>query len=597
MSTLSNLVKVSLCVAIFAVSYVDWFKNGNNTKKLISVKKVPRISWSIDRPFADYLEENATPLILENSVVTTWDALSKWSSVKKLAKFIGSSRLENIFHHQLSHGQVFGPFFDSTRPFASLNNVLPINPYETDASLTIKEMTRVFGEEFEYSCVNESVVSQSRLSGCWAFSGSLMEVMGDEAMIEPLEELLKLNPSASSVNLWIGQRGITTPCHFDGYHNMYVQIAGSKRFVLYPPSDIVHLRSYPFLHVCNIHILLLLPPSPPPPLSTPRNTLLITYVSIPSHFNSPHMHNVNPRCLVSCCLRSSPSSLRATCCTYRPFGLTRWPRPPPPSQWTCGPRAMMKAWWRECSQFLCLPSPQLTPLRPKLRWYCWLIPSCGCAACIYNVELLYFYHLPSLSLSLGISLDINVPRCLLQDWACEGCLTCSVETEVWTHGWRWWARGGSVSRLEQVLTHTYFISLTLPHSLPRHPHSLHLTHSPSLSPPHSLTISISLSISRVSQSGWAESGWVDVHIRQCCHAGASPTLLSGQRPHSQPVDSQLRGVPCSQSCPVAPSASLCPTTQCMWKGCDATSKLSESWVRLSKEKWSATQDAQVDLDL
>lgn len=239
------LIKVSLCIAIVAVSYVELFRH-DAIHKVITVP-VPRIHWSVDKPFAEYLEAQATPLILENTLITTWTAFSKWSSIKKLSQYIQSSHLDNIFHHRLGGGLVFGPFFDSTRPMAKLYN--PINPYELDSSLSIKEANRVFGEDFEYSCVNESIMSPPRLSGCWHFSGSVLDVMGSESMIEPLEELLKLNPAQSSVNLWIGQRGVTTPCHFDGYHNMYVQIAGSKRFVLYPPSDIPSLRSFPFLHV------------------------------------------------------------------------------------------------------------------------------------------------------------------------------------------------------------------------------------------------------------------------------------------------------------------------------------------------------------
>lgn len=138
--------------------------------------------------------------------------------MKKLSRFVQGSHLDNIFHHNVNNGQVFGPFFDTTRPLASLTR--PINPYKVDGRLSMKELIRVFGDEFEYSCVNETSSPHQHLSGCWAFSGSVMDAIGDENMIEPLEELLKLNPSASSVNLWVGQRGVTTPCHFDGYHNM-----------------------------------------------------------------------------------------------------------------------------------------------------------------------------------------------------------------------------------------------------------------------------------------------------------------------------------------------------------------------------------------
>jgi hypothetical protein len=213
----SFVIRLSLCVAIVAVSYIEIFRQ-DNVKA--SLGKVGRIRWSVERPFAKYLEQQATPLILENTVVSSWDALSKWNTVDKLAHFIQGSRLENIFHHRVGSGTIFGPFYDANRPFSRLDNVKPENPYSLNGRLTIKEVMRVFGEEFEYSCVNESLLSPSHLSGCWAYSGGVMDTVGNEDMLEPLDELLVLNPSASSINLWVGQRGVTTPCHFDGYHNM-----------------------------------------------------------------------------------------------------------------------------------------------------------------------------------------------------------------------------------------------------------------------------------------------------------------------------------------------------------------------------------------
>ena len=63
-----------------------------------------------------------------------------------------------------------------------------------------------------------------------------------------LRELLSLYPQHSSVNLWLSMEGGVTPCHFDGFHNMYVQIAGVKRFLLLPPDSHASREFYPFLH-------------------------------------------------------------------------------------------------------------------------------------------------------------------------------------------------------------------------------------------------------------------------------------------------------------------------------------------------------------
>ena len=36
-------------------------------------------------------------------------------------------------------------------------------------------------------------------------------------------------------NIWMGLKGVSSPCHFDPFHNIKVQVKGEKRIVLYPP--------------------------------------------------------------------------------------------------------------------------------------------------------------------------------------------------------------------------------------------------------------------------------------------------------------------------------------------------------------------------
>jgi hypothetical protein len=50
------------------------------------------------------------------------------------------------------------------------------------------------------------------------------------------------------VNMWIGLPGVSTPLHYDGVHNSYVQVSGFKRFVLMSPSAWKHVHLFPKLH-------------------------------------------------------------------------------------------------------------------------------------------------------------------------------------------------------------------------------------------------------------------------------------------------------------------------------------------------------------
>jgi Cupin-like domain len=46
-------------------------------------------------------------------------------------------------------------------------------------------------------------------------------------------------------NVWIGGAGVVSPLHHDSMHNIFMQIRGRKRFVLYSPADSQYLYPYP----------------------------------------------------------------------------------------------------------------------------------------------------------------------------------------------------------------------------------------------------------------------------------------------------------------------------------------------------------------
>ncbi|KAH8093103.1 Clavaminate synthase-like protein [Cristinia sonorae] len=59
----------------------------------------------------------------------------------------------------------------------------------------------------------------------------------------PLVPKLLGNLSLQQVNLWLGKskEGSSSGLHHDFHDNLYILLSGSKRFVLYPPSEHVHL--------------------------------------------------------------------------------------------------------------------------------------------------------------------------------------------------------------------------------------------------------------------------------------------------------------------------------------------------------------------
>ena len=58
----------------------------------------------------------------------------------------------------------------------------------------------------------------------------------------------------TSVNVWIGSKGVITPSHYDTAHNMYVQMVGSKRIRICPPTCAIDLSLAPNLTPAHRHV-------------------------------------------------------------------------------------------------------------------------------------------------------------------------------------------------------------------------------------------------------------------------------------------------------------------------------------------------------
>ena len=173
------------------------------------------------------------------------DRLAWGDDLTKLSRKLSDGLLRSVFRHD--HPR-FGPFYDAARPLGQLEAVSRRRiGYATNATLDRAAFLAAFGEDR----FGAAPRSRSATDDYYFYSGALAEALGQEAEydLDPgLDELLRLNPAQSSINLWIGQPEVTTPCHYDGYHNLYVQLHGTKRFLLLPPTADQAMQTFPFLH-------------------------------------------------------------------------------------------------------------------------------------------------------------------------------------------------------------------------------------------------------------------------------------------------------------------------------------------------------------
>ncbi len=180
-----------------------------------------------EAPFAKICADGGVPVVLRNSIVERWPA-RKWSFDYLQSKL--ANPLRGIYENE---NRWFGPYFDHSKPL--LESAIRRNPYKTDIELP--------SNEFIWRLKNPS---KDRYH---YFTGDIDQLGGwAYPDVQPIRELLLLNPKRSSINAWIGQPHVIAHCHYDGYHNFYAQLIGRKKFTLFRPTNWPGLYPYPFLH-------------------------------------------------------------------------------------------------------------------------------------------------------------------------------------------------------------------------------------------------------------------------------------------------------------------------------------------------------------
>ncbi|CAM9909283.1 unnamed protein product, partial [Ectocarpus fasciculatus] len=174
--------------------------------------------------FAKSLQSYGEPLVLQNTVAANFTRYT----LSDISAMLGpQDEISSLFKHTTP---VFGPYYDSRRPLHQLPSVQGASPYEEAARLPVRDIGRAFSAD-----------------GPPYYSLSIRPEELGLPMFN-ISEMVSLHPQKSSVNLWLGMKGGTTPCHYDGYHNMYVQLSGKKKFVLFPPGSMRSMQVFPFLH-------------------------------------------------------------------------------------------------------------------------------------------------------------------------------------------------------------------------------------------------------------------------------------------------------------------------------------------------------------
>lgn len=194
----------------------------------VAMDTVPVWQWAPTKPFLGELIKNGRPVVLQNSAVRLWPAMSKWSW-RYLQSQLGRGGLTRV-----KCTNSFLTFDPDSRAALKLNLSLP---YVT------QNMT---GQEF-VRCITSPDKCSDGFRGHYYFTELPSELAGDTLP----DDLLFNTPrdhTAKRQFLWVSSAGMMTHGHFDQDYNVFVQIKGRKRFTLWLPWQHELLYVYPRVH-------------------------------------------------------------------------------------------------------------------------------------------------------------------------------------------------------------------------------------------------------------------------------------------------------------------------------------------------------------
>jgi hypothetical protein len=202
MTVLSFVVLIVAIVLGLIYAFQDHTTSTIIPTVLFQEHHIPRRNIDPSFPYSSYLDQKNQPVVIVGEILAKYP---RWniSDVLAMTTRPSTSSLDGFFRHT---SPFFGPYYDPKRPMHNLLTIQGRPPYDSNASLPLKSIAKIF--------------HQRSPKIFYSYSNSLNHINPTLEQQLELTELLALNPSHSSVNLWFGMRGGITPCHYDGYHNM-----------------------------------------------------------------------------------------------------------------------------------------------------------------------------------------------------------------------------------------------------------------------------------------------------------------------------------------------------------------------------------------
>ena len=174
--------------------------------------------------YDDIVDANE-PLLIKSKDLSKWGAFSHWNM----------SYLSNHIRET--------PFVKCSNDYLTFDPD-PKAPLKLNLSLPYK-VRNMSGDAF-FACVGGNECNNT-FKGHYYFGQVPKALKGD---LRPNSFIYRTDEDrkAAKQYMWISSSGMITHGHFDQDYNLFVQVLGTKRFTLWPPSQHEHLYMFPRVH-------------------------------------------------------------------------------------------------------------------------------------------------------------------------------------------------------------------------------------------------------------------------------------------------------------------------------------------------------------
>jgi hypothetical protein len=206
--------------------------------------------------------EDATPFLLRGSPIDDWAALGRWTPqylgehLEELHSVRRSAEPRLLFFtvdrwsQELARNEEFWRLVDGgntelAESQLALKTFRWEPPHVLHPAVPAKKVMKAVAGRGKQGARRPHVYAAVDL---YSTEQSAELMVRDIAPIDGLVARREDDPARWRANLWVGSPFTTATPHYDSYHNLVVQVFGSKRWRIAPPAGLLHHSIYPLGH-------------------------------------------------------------------------------------------------------------------------------------------------------------------------------------------------------------------------------------------------------------------------------------------------------------------------------------------------------------